>query len=93
MGNKIQNARLKMYLEAEQAVLTGQSYTIGNRTLTRANLATIRNAIDDLIAAGATLDGEPLEPAGCTKRVLWQELRSVCKIGKKLQNPGFGPRQ
>lgn len=70
MGNKIQNARLKMYLEAEQAVLTGQSYTIGNRTLTRANLATVRAAIDDLIAAGATLDGEPLEPAGSTKRVV-----------------------
>lgn len=32
--SKIQNQRLKMYLEAEQAVLTGQSYTIGNRTLT-----------------------------------------------------------
>ncbi|WP_276690073.1 DUF6148 family protein [Acidaminococcus massiliensis] len=68
--SKIQNQRLKMYLEAEQTVLTGQSYTIGNRTLTRANLATIRNAIDDLIAAGATLEGEGLEPAGSTKRVI-----------------------
>ena len=55
--SRIQNQRLKMYLEAEQAVLTGQSYTIGNRTLTRANLATIRAAIDDLVASGATLEG------------------------------------
>ena len=54
--SKIQNERLKLYLEAEKAVLSGQSYTIGNRTLTRANLATIRNAIDSLIADGATLD-------------------------------------
>jgi len=67
--SKIQNERLKMYLEAEKAVLTGQSYTIGNRTLTRANLATIRAAIDSLIAAGATLDDETFEPAGSTRRV------------------------
>lgn len=52
-----QNQRLKMYYEAEQAVLTGQSYTIGNRTLTRANLSEIRKAIDDLIASGAVLEG------------------------------------
>lgn len=53
----LQNERLKQYYEAERAVLSGQSYTIGNRTLTRANLATIRNTIDDLIAGGATIDG------------------------------------
>ena len=55
--NALQNERLKEYYAAEKAVLSGQSYTIGNRTLTRANLATIRNAIDDLIAAGASIDG------------------------------------
>lgn len=47
-----------MYLEAEKAVLMGQSYTIGNRQLTRANLSEIRAAIDDLIAGGAVIDGE-----------------------------------
>ena len=52
------NKRLAMYLEAEKKVMTGQSYTIGNRSLTRANLAEIRKAIDDLLAAGATLEGE-----------------------------------
>lgn len=52
-----QNGRLKAYYEAEQAVLSGQSYTIGNRTLTRANLSEIRKAIDDLIAGGAVLEG------------------------------------
>ena len=52
-----QNQRLKAYYEAEQAVLSGQSYTIGNRTLTRANLSEIRRAIDDLIAGGVVLEG------------------------------------
>lgn len=37
---------LDAWLEAELAITTGQSYTIGRRTLTRANLTEIRNAID-----------------------------------------------
>ncbi len=40
--------RLALYYEAERRVLVGQSYTIGDRQLTRANLAEIRRAIDDL---------------------------------------------
>lgn len=41
--------RLQMYLQAEEAVLSGaQSYAVGGRNLTRANLAEIRAAIDDL---------------------------------------------
>ena len=67
--NSVQNERLKMYLEAERVVLTGQSYTIGNRSLTRANLSEIRKAIDDLLAGGATLDGEP-NTRGMSKRVV-----------------------
>jgi hypothetical protein len=35
---------LSLYLAAEEAVLTGQSYSIGNRSLTRANLGEIRKA-------------------------------------------------
>ena len=69
--NKIQNERLKLYLEAERAVLSGQSYTIGNRTLTRANLSTIRKAIDDLLADGATLDEDGHVSAGSRKRVVF----------------------
>ena len=43
MANAWMNARLKQYLEAEKAILVGgQSYRIGNRTLTRADLAEIR---------------------------------------------------
>ncbi len=63
MANTVLNARLKQYLEAENAILIGgQSYTIGNRTLTRANLAEIRDAISDLISAGATIDNGPARP-------------------------------
>ena len=43
----IEEARstLRMWLAAERAVATGQSYTIGTRSLTRANLKDIRESI------------------------------------------------
>ncbi len=37
--------RLKIWLDAEAAVATGQSYSIGSRSLTRANLNDIREQI------------------------------------------------
>ena len=40
--------RLQMYYEAEEAVLLNQEYTIGSRSLKRADLSTIRAAIKDL---------------------------------------------
>lgn len=73
MAKNIQNERLARYLEAEKAVLMGQSYTIGNRTLTRANLTSIRNAIDDLIAGGATIDGYEAKPSGAARRVIMMD--------------------
>lgn len=73
MAKNIQNERLARYLEAEKAVLMGQSYTIGNRTLTRANLTSIRNAIDDLIAGGATIDGYEAKPDGAARRVIMMD--------------------
>lgn len=42
---EIAKTHLDEWLEAELAVCTGQSYTIGSRNLTRANLTEIRNAI------------------------------------------------
>lgn len=42
----IAEARLTEYLAAETKVLSGQSYTIGGRQLTRANLSEIREGID-----------------------------------------------
>lgn len=40
--------RLDAYYNAEMAVLTGQSYQLGTKKLTRADLAEIRAAIDSL---------------------------------------------
>ncbi len=40
--------RLEAYYEAEKAVLAGQSYSIGSRSLTRANLMWIRQQIKEL---------------------------------------------
>lgn len=37
--------RLNKYLDAEEKVLNGQSYSIGGRTLTRANLKEISDGI------------------------------------------------
>ena len=62
MANALQNARLKLYVEAERAILSGQSYTIGNRQLTRANLSEVRKEIDNLVEAGATLDDVVIQP-------------------------------
>lgn len=56
--SEILNARLTQYIAAETAILTGgQSYKIGNRTLTRADLAEIQRVISKLLSAGATIDG------------------------------------
>jgi len=57
VASTVLNERLKQYLSAEQSILVaGQSYRIGNRTLTRADLSEIRKEINDLVAAGATTD-------------------------------------
>ena len=73
MGNTINNERLAQYYAAEKAILSGQSYTIGNRTLTRAQLSTVRAAIDDLIAGGATIDGYTANTSGMAKRVVFMD--------------------
>lgn len=41
----IAQSKLDLYLTALDAVLAGQSYTINNRTLTRANIAEIEKGI------------------------------------------------
>ena len=48
MSNAL-NERYRQYLKAEQAILaTGQSYRIGNRLLTRADLSAIQAEINRL---------------------------------------------
>ncbi len=49
----VAKAKLETLLDALDVVLTGQSYTIGSRTLTRANLTAIQEAItywSDIVA-------------------------------------------
>lgn len=74
--SKILNERLKQYLEAEKTVLiAGQSYTINNRTLTRANLKEIQDMIAKLISAGATVDEVEItaRPGSRSKQVLFRD--------------------
>ena len=74
MASTVLNERLKQYLSAEQSILVaGQSYRIGNRTLTRADLSEIRKEINDLVAAGATTD-EAMNPRRHrTKQVIMRD--------------------
>lgn len=64
---EILKERLRMYLDAEKAVLSGQSYQIGDRQLTRPDLNEIRSAISDLIAEINTLELKK----GRTKRTVF----------------------
>ena len=66
---EIKNARLREYLRAESAVLRGQAYSVAGRALTRANLAEIRKAIEDLLADGAYVDEEPPKPGRIRRAV------------------------
>ena len=60
--------RLEMYLQAEQQILEGaQSYAVGGRNLTRANLGEIRAAIDDLYKRLAA--AEAMEKGGGANQV------------------------
>ena len=54
----LQRSRLRQYVEAESAILRGQSYTLEGRSLTRADLSEVREAIDELLASGVTLEDE-----------------------------------
>ncbi len=60
--------RLEIYYEAERKVLRGQSYTLGNRQLTRANLSEIQKAIKDLENELEQLEGRS---RGFSRRVVF----------------------
>ncbi len=68
---EIARNRLDLYIAAEQAILAGaQSYQIGNRNLTRANLAEITKMIEILQDEVETLEGKP---KGYTRRVVMMD--------------------
>ena len=63
--------RLELYYEAERHILSGaQSYTIGNRQLTRANLAEIRKTINELEDELEILAGKS---RGVSRRVVFMD--------------------
>lgn len=91
---KLIDVRLEWYVKAEEAILTGQSYTIGNRTLTRANLAEVRKMIDDLVARGAKLPGMDTDNGrgNRSKRVVFRDqeakmARKNKKFSAKIGTP------
>lgn len=51
-------AALNQYYEAEIAILSAQQYSLGSRSLTRANLATVQKSIVDLENLLARLQAE-----------------------------------
>ena len=59
---KLQN-RLELYYECEEQILAGQSFTIGSRSLTRANLSEVTSMIKKLEDEIAAIDAN-----GTTKR-------------------------
>ncbi len=74
MPNQMLNDRLREYLKAEQKILLGgQSYTIENITYTRANIGEIRKAIDDLIAAGATVTDTAVKKNKRSRQIVFAE--------------------
>lgn len=63
--------RLEMYYEAERKILAGaQSYAIGNRQLTRANLGEIRKTISELEDELESLIGKS---RGISRRVVFMD--------------------
>lgn len=61
--------RLAQYLEAEQAILQGQAYTLDGRSVTRADLSAVRAGIKELEAEGITPEG--LVPKRRTLRAVY----------------------
>lgn len=67
--------KLNTWLEAEEAVATGQSYQIGNRMLTRADLKQIREQME--YWAGKLAQAEAEEKNGGRNRAYRAVIRDV----------------
>lgn len=76
-ADRLQKAkeRLAAYYEAEMAVLTGQEYRIGSRTLRRADLEQIRSAINELERLVQQLEAQASgSTANRVKRVVLRDI-------------------
>lgn len=67
--------KLKTWLDAEEAITTGQSYQIGNRTLTRADLKQVREQME--YWAGKLAQAEAEEKQGGRNRAYRAVIRDV----------------
>ena len=70
----LEEARMMLarWLEAEARVTTGQSYTIGSRSLTRVNVAEIADRIDYWRNQVAQLEADPTGARG--GRRIWRAV-------------------
>lgn len=59
--------KLNTWLAAEEAIATGQSYQLGTRMLTRANLSAVRSEIE--YWAGKLAEAEAAEQRGGRNRI------------------------
>lgn len=64
-------SRLNLYLKAEAAILKGQSYTIKDRTLTRANLKHVQEEISRI---QSIIDGRERGGGIRSRRVVPRDL-------------------
>ncbi len=65
-SKRLSEERLKIWLNAEAAIATGQSYQIENRSLTRADLKQVRSQIE--YWAGKLAEAEAEERSGGRNR-------------------------
>jgi polyhydroxyalkanoate synthesis regulator phasin len=67
--------RLNAYYEAELAILAGQEYRIGTRTLRRADLKEIRSAINELEKLVQRLEAQASgDTTARTRRVVIRDI-------------------
>ncbi|WP_298023685.1 DUF6148 family protein [uncultured Dysosmobacter sp.] len=74
-SKKLCETKLQIWLDAEEAVATGQSYQIGTRMLTRADLKQIREEME--YWAGKLAEAEAEEASGGRNRAYRFVIRDV----------------
>jgi len=66
--------RLQSYYDAELAILQGQEYRIGTRTLRRADLVQVQKAINELEQQKSILEARILGASRASKRVVLRDI-------------------
>ena len=74
-SRKMCQDKLKVWLDAEEAIATGQSYQIGTRMLTRADLKEVREEME--YWAGKLAEAEAEESSGGRNRAYRFVIRDV----------------